>query len=596
MSSSDAATPGVDMDEEMLIAAVARVKLGTVEPMTAKEVHSVLLRDGHDCTLAAVKTACSKAQKRAPGSTSNQSAGTTAAAGNESIRRNESDKAAVGPRVFSEMMSAERRLAQMTGDQLPAEPSEMGERAIARALDGFDVATAKLERIDADIAALRMWKCFQSEMSASRIDQARARQQLDVLETFRETFIEMQKEVERNEGTTMDDFFIPRPMLLERAMEDPTYYEFLVCPHQWKDVFRSESRGLQWRTQVAKLWGDAHGCYDKCLDSSEFDFARNCAGCGAVPADDSFWPKCDACELVRYCSADCQRLSWKRGHKKTCGKFTLTTHDYNLVHHDVLIRVVREYTYCPALTAILLIEVRFRTSCEQYYEALIDAGAVAATVQAMELYPDDFVVQENGCAIFQNVCSERNQPVGPIQESAACHSGRRAAIKAGAMTAACRAFFAHTQRAHVQENALNALSNCCMGDESSIPEICEQVRTLRLATLAVDSLPTHFQSATGLLSNVCSLAGESKEVQHELFNQFEAANTFHALIAACRQQDLSQDDMAWNHVGGSLSNLMQLYEAEEALRRVPQQMISDWLSSLPKEHLTISRLRGLGCL
>ena len=54
--------------------------------------------------------------------------------------------------------------------------------------------------------------------------------------------------------------------------------------------------------------------------------------------------------------------------------------------------------------------------------------------------------------------------------------------------------------------------------------------------------------------------------------------------------------MAWNHVGGSLSNLMQLYEAEEALRRVPQQMISDWLSSLPKEHLTISRLRGLGCL
>ena len=163
------------------------------------------------------------------------------------------------------------------------------------------------------------------------------------------------------------------------------------------------------------------------------------------------------------------------------------------------------------------------------------------------------------------------------------------------MTATCRAFFAHTQRAALQENALNALSNCCMADESCIPELRELVRTLRLATLAVDSLPTRFESATGLLSNVCSLAGESKEVQHELFNQFEAANTFHALIAACRQQDLSQDD-AWNHVGSSLSNLMQLYEAEEALRRVPKQMISDWLSSLPKEHLLLSQLHKSGCL
>lgn len=45
---------------------------------------------------------------------------------------------------------------------------------------------------------------------------------------------------------------------------------------------------------------------------------RVCAQCGAVPGNGVRLSRCARCELVRYCSASCQREHWKGGHKAVC--------------------------------------------------------------------------------------------------------------------------------------------------------------------------------------------------------------------------------------------------------------------------------------
>jgi len=40
--------------------------------------------------------------------------------------------------------------------------------------------------------------------------------------------------------------------------------------------------------------------------------------CQTIQTDEKKFPVCGRCKMVQYCSADCQKLHWKNGHKKVC--------------------------------------------------------------------------------------------------------------------------------------------------------------------------------------------------------------------------------------------------------------------------------------
>ena len=39
---------------------------------------------------------------------------------------------------------------------------------------------------------------------------------------------------------------------------------------------------------------------------------------------------CSACRAVRYCSAECQRAHWKKGHKRACATLRLQAQEANV--------------------------------------------------------------------------------------------------------------------------------------------------------------------------------------------------------------------------------------------------------------------------
>ena len=50
---------------------------------------------------------------------------------------------------------------------------------------------------------------------------------------------------------------------------------------------------------------------------------KSCTNCGSVEArDGSKLLKCSSCLVDLYCSKDCQRIAWRRGHKKVCKPMT----------------------------------------------------------------------------------------------------------------------------------------------------------------------------------------------------------------------------------------------------------------------------------
>jgi hypothetical protein len=53
-----------------------------------------------------------------------------------------------------------------------------------------------------------------------------------------------------------------------------------------------------------------------------------CAGCGAVPERDvPRFRRCGACNAVAYCGVECQRLHWRRQHKRECSTLAGKTAD-----------------------------------------------------------------------------------------------------------------------------------------------------------------------------------------------------------------------------------------------------------------------------
>jgi len=47
---------------------------------------------------------------------------------------------------------------------------------------------------------------------------------------------------------------------------------------------------------------------------------KRCATCGEFARPNQRLKKCDSCRQLHFCNEDCQRLGWKRGHKRFCGE------------------------------------------------------------------------------------------------------------------------------------------------------------------------------------------------------------------------------------------------------------------------------------
>merc|ERR1712039_306077 len=68
---------------------------------------------------------------------------------------------------------------------------------------------------------------------------------------------------------------------------------------------------VQWRGEAASAIGAPPSCAG---DDSRADL--RCAHCGALGAP----AVCGGCHRVRYCGLECQRLSWRDGHRTTCAR------------------------------------------------------------------------------------------------------------------------------------------------------------------------------------------------------------------------------------------------------------------------------------
>ena len=51
----------------------------------------------------------------------------------------------------------------------------------------------------------------------------------------------------------------------------------------------------------------------------EGDGPTVCTECDRKASDEKPFPKCSRCKQAWYCSTECQKKAWKRGHKKICG-------------------------------------------------------------------------------------------------------------------------------------------------------------------------------------------------------------------------------------------------------------------------------------
>jgi hypothetical protein len=54
-------------------------------------------------------------------------------------------------------------------------------------------------------------------------------------------------------------------------------------------------------------------------DEAVADMMMSCASCGMAEVDDIKLKKCDACDLVRYCSDECQQEQRPK-HEQACKK------------------------------------------------------------------------------------------------------------------------------------------------------------------------------------------------------------------------------------------------------------------------------------
>jgi len=210
------------------------------------------------------------------------------------------------------------------------------------------------------------------------------------------------------------------------------------------------------------------GAQDCSVNDKEMDFLRNCARCNAVLSKPLV---CARCDMVRYCSRDCQRAAWRCGHKDSCGSFYISPFLVEATPHAMLPPVVHEYAPGhPALAYALLNELSDR----MYHHAdnsqqLMDAGAMAAVVGVLTLHVHDPFVARIACIFIRNATAQSDARSRDIRKFYSLsdlgnsHTGRQRAEDAGAAAAVCAALQAHTASTEIQFEGFCCLAHMCMG-------------------------------------------------------------------------------------------------------------------------------------
>lgn len=183
--------------EEELIESVIRIRLASTVALTAAQVHTALVAEGVETSLAQVKKAASKAAKRTP---------TTAAAAESAVparpdapSKQEIKKAAaieeglksaqVAMMAALKSLHAERWMVALHGRS--EDTKDFIDRAGAFALSGLlDKGEAiSKERVEADVATLHYMLLPGSPFTMSDEEQAAARAQLEKLEGIKKVVV-----------------------------------------------------------------------------------------------------------------------------------------------------------------------------------------------------------------------------------------------------------------------------------------------------------------------------------------------------------------------------------------------------------------------
>ena len=156
-----------------------------------------------------------------------------------------------------------------------------------------------------------------------------------------------------------------------------------------------------------------------CDDNRRLAFdglARRCAACGAPPAANKPFSACQACNLTRYCSVECQRHAYKElGHRASCGLPLPMPATVRSATATDLPSVLQEFGtgHPQAFVACCerISQLRAADSRCQYEDAplgplpsmviLGQAGAATAVVRGLMAHPSHARVQLTGClALF----------------------------------------------------------------------------------------------------------------------------------------------------------------------------------------------------
>ena len=254
-----------------------------------------------------------------------------------------------------------------------------------------------------------------------------------------------------------------------------------------KDILLEQRQQQTWKDESYIIsWLESHRG-----ETFNLHFQQCCTACGAMPDYASLmtsrapvtgtYSACAKCRLVRYCSKECQKTAWKRGHKRTCGRWAMSPFELRTQTHELLVLACHEYLSThPAVCCMIIDEMneRFIGNAHSSYPiakitgagedafgpALLAAGMVPAVVAGMAHYKDDAVVQHIGCILISNIsCNGGRGLVVKEGVSAPHHAGRAAALAAGAAKAVCSALKLHPGNADVLQWGCLALAHMLLG-------------------------------------------------------------------------------------------------------------------------------------
>ena len=542
--------------EEELIAEVHRLSIESTESRTAASVHQELQAKGWSCTVAEVKRACSKARKRSQRSSSLVTVPTPTPAIAQPDTSNGTGSQAAQQKTldaWEKILDAEkaytisehRRWVDIDGDREARIAKTMEEilpPAMERVLDtmrgqGGDPVHFSQARINADLAIVdhilrsKGNTHFEAIPASEFGVQVAASMRRDAHEyKHRLEFHKRSRAYEEREGRSHSSALLTHGQILDHKLAGGLLMftsDRLQTEDGWSTVreeWKEEQHARVWAAQLEVVaWCKAHG---QTPDRDELNFARNCGACGARPVDGVTPLICKKCQLMTYCSAECQKRGWRRGHKKSCGKILLTSDGVLGCKHSELIHALHEFAEThAALCCCIMMEVSRRTA--RYTDEMIEAGAVGAAVAAMRAHPKDHAIQVRCCEVLRNMSANTRRSLNksdggslysavvPVGEETPQHAGRNACHAAGAAECVVTAMSTHPTDTNVQEEGLASLMHFCLGHNWELFEAVIAAGGLSAATNALQVIPG---VALITLANMCNseiLHSERVQVQTE---------------------------------------------------------------------------------